>query len=124
MTETNTYSFLYPATVMVQIAASDEVEADALRRSIEGEEFSLELVTRDGHHFTAVTLDSGAGELDQVNGDPLEDLCSNEDCRTSLSDGEGYDGECGNCADRRYLHDEGEHQGAPRDDCRACMETA
>ncbi|MFJ3182352.1 hypothetical protein ACIPJN_28750 [Streptomyces sp. NPDC086796] len=124
MSETNVYSFLYPATVMVQIDAPGEAEADELRRSIEGEEFSLELVTRAGHRFTAITLDSGAGELDQVNGDPLEELCSNEGCRASLSDGEGYDGECGNCADRRYLHEEGERRAAPRDDCRACIETA
>lgn len=30
----------------------------------------------------------------------LDDLCRNEDCGESTADGEGYDGECGNCADR------------------------
>ncbi|MFH0245905.1 hypothetical protein ACGRHY_26620 [Streptomyces sp. HK10] len=30
----------------------------------------------------------------------LDDLCRNEDCGESTSDGEGYDGECGSCADR------------------------
>jgi len=28
------------------------------------------------------------------------EVCANEDCRRSLDDGEGYDGECGDCADR------------------------
>ncbi|MFF7115433.1 hypothetical protein ACFY91_24420 [Streptomyces albogriseolus] len=30
----------------------------------------------------------------------LDDLCRNEHCGQSTADGEGYDGECGNCADR------------------------
>ncbi|MYS33452.1 hypothetical protein K388_07335 [Streptomyces sp. KhCrAH-43] len=30
----------------------------------------------------------------------LDDLCRNEDCGESTADGEGYDGQCGNCADR------------------------
>ncbi|MCQ1582741.1 hypothetical protein [Streptomyces parvus] len=30
----------------------------------------------------------------------LDDLCRNEDCGESTADGEGYDGEYGNCADR------------------------
>ncbi|MGX4694459.1 hypothetical protein [Streptomyces sp. JNUCC 63] len=30
----------------------------------------------------------------------LDDLCCNEDCGESTADGEGYDGECGSCADR------------------------
>ncbi|MEU7031591.1 hypothetical protein AB0A60_33450 [Streptomyces sp. NPDC046275] len=30
----------------------------------------------------------------------LDDLCRNEDCGQSTADGEGYDGECGSCADR------------------------
>jgi len=30
----------------------------------------------------------------------LDDLCRNEDCGESTADGEGYDGECGSCADR------------------------
>lgn len=30
----------------------------------------------------------------------LDDLCRNEDCGESTGDGEGYDGECGSCADR------------------------
>ncbi|MGW3361223.1 hypothetical protein ACWDFL_38645 [Streptomyces bungoensis] len=30
----------------------------------------------------------------------LNDLCRNEDCGQSTADGEGHDGECGNCADR------------------------
>lgn len=109
---------------MVQIVASGETEADALRRSIEGEEVSLELLTRDGHRFTALTLDSDTGELDQVNGAPLEELCRNANCRTPLGDGEGHDGECGNCPDRRYAHDEGGHRGESRHDCRACIKAA
>ncbi|MGW3333104.1 hypothetical protein ACWDF9_21470 [Streptomyces rubiginosohelvolus] len=30
----------------------------------------------------------------------LDDLCRNTDCGESTADNEGYDGECGNCADR------------------------
>ncbi|MFJ9580886.1 hypothetical protein ACIRQF_31415 [Streptomyces sp. NPDC101191] len=30
----------------------------------------------------------------------LDNLCRNQDCGESTSDGEGYDGECGSCADR------------------------
>src|SRR5690606_27707565 len=30
----------------------------------------------------------------------LDDLCRNEDCGEFSADGEGYDGECGSCADR------------------------
>ncbi|WP_086731606.1 hypothetical protein, partial [Streptomyces carpinensis] len=30
----------------------------------------------------------------------LDDLCRNDDCGESTADGEGYDGECGSCADR------------------------
>ncbi|MEU7305410.1 hypothetical protein [Streptomyces sp. NPDC007206] len=33
----------------------------------------------------------------------LDDLCRNEDCGESTGDGEGYDGECGSCADRTAL---------------------
>ncbi|MGC5266659.1 hypothetical protein ACPXCO_37230 [Streptomyces cyaneofuscatus] len=35
----------------------------------------------------------------------LDDLCRNEDCGESTADGEGYDSECGSCADRTARHE-------------------
>lgn len=122
LTQLTVYSYKYRATVMIQVTARSEAEADVHRCCLENEELEPKLTTLDGHRITAVSLEPGAGELDQVDGTPLEDLCSNEDCRSALDDGEGYDGECGNCADRRYSHDLGEHRHAPQHDCAACAE--
>jgi hypothetical protein len=123
-----TYSFLYPATVMLRVTAPTEADADAQRAEMEGGEIELTVRDKDGkehsftldggHQLTALTLESG-GSLDQVDGIPLDDLCRNTKCRDEV-DGDGWDGECGNCADRRYSHEEGEHQDAPREDCAAC----
>lgn len=77
----------------MQVLASSEAEADT----------------------TAGSLDAG-GHLDQTEGGPLGELCRNDSCG-DLLDGDGYEGECGNCAARRYAHDEGEHQDEPDDAC-------
>lgn len=40
-----------------------------------------------------------------------EDICSDpfdEGCTASLDDGEGWNGACGNCADRQYAKEEGQ----------------
>ncbi|WP_435060303.1 hypothetical protein [Streptomyces sp. bgisy060] len=41
----------------------------------------------------------------------LDDLCRNEDCGESTADGEGYDGECGSCADRTARAEAPEPEG-------------
>ncbi|BBN50769.1 hypothetical protein [Mycobacterium avium] len=42
------------------------------------------------------------GDADDVCRDPY-----NEGCTASLDDGEGWDGACGNCADRQYAEEHG-----------------
>ncbi|PJE00768.1 MAG: hypothetical protein CK429_36160 [Mycobacterium sp.] len=40
-----------------------------------------------------------------------DDICSDpyeEGCTASLDDGEGWNGACGNCADRQYAEEEGQ----------------
>lgn len=52
-------------------------------------------------------------DTEPVDDDLDDDICSDpfdEGCAASLNDGEGYDGACGNCADRIYgqEHDDDE----------------
>lgn len=42
-------------------------------------------------------------DADDVCCDPYE-----EGCTASLDDGEGWNGACGNCADRQYAEEEGQ----------------
>ncbi|MFC8019069.1 hypothetical protein [[Kitasatospora] papulosa] len=42
----------------------------------------------------------------------LDDLCRNENCGESTADGEGYDSECGSCADRTARADTPEPEDA------------
>ncbi|MER5376307.1 hypothetical protein [Streptomyces sp. NPDC002553] len=44
----------------------------------------------------------------------LDDLCRNEHCGESTADGEGYDGECGNCADRTARAENAKTEETPR----------
>lgn len=51
----------------------------------------------------------GAGPCDVHSIDLDAEICTDpfdEGCYESLSDGEGYDGACGNCADRQYAADD------------------
>lgn len=50
-------------------------------------------------HLATDPHDEGLMEVDGVN---AADMCANADCRKSTADGEGYNGECGDCADRSY----------------------
>ncbi|MGW7469307.1 hypothetical protein ACWGJT_32730 [Streptomyces xantholiticus] len=79
--------------------------------------------TRYGGTFYAATGEEAvqAALADWADSDDDED--GDGSCRScsDVRDADGYDGECGNCADRRYAHEEGEHEGAPRDDCAACQ---
>ncbi|MBX9918670.1 MAG: hypothetical protein K2Y33_02385 [Mycolicibacterium frederiksbergense] len=46
-----------------------------------------------------------ASDTDKDNDRDSEDICSDpfeEGCTDSLDDGEGWNGACGNCADRQY----------------------
>jgi hypothetical protein len=47
------------------------------------------------------------GETGEDDPDQIEDyICRTEGCENSLSDGEGYDGYCGSCADRQFEEEE------------------
>ncbi|GAB3162157.1 hypothetical protein GCM10027258_80620 [Amycolatopsis stemonae] len=49
---------------------------------------------------------------DAEDGDEGEDeVCATEGCDGRLDDGEGWDGRCGNCADRIYAAEQGERDG-------------
>ncbi|MGJ6127331.1 hypothetical protein QN239_32650 [Mycolicibacterium sp. Y3] len=48
---------------------------------------------------------------DTVDDLDTDDICSDpyeEGCTASLDDGEGWNGSCGNCADRQYAEEEGQ----------------
>lgn len=111
LTCTTDYGILVTATVMVHIDAAERSAADAILASLKGAEFDLPASDSDAGRdqrtvreltFTALTLESATGELSTVNGIPLEDICTTDGCDEPTADGEGYDGECGSCADRTY----------------------
>lgn len=52
---------------------------------------------------TAPATESADIDTDDICCDPYE-----EGCRASLTDGEGWNGACGNCADRHYAEEEGQ----------------
>jgi hypothetical protein len=99
------YAFLTTARVMIRFKAATPAAADERFHELKGGEFSLTATGPTGEQFpvtlsagltlTAMTIESG--ELDQINGKPLDELCRNENCRAPL------DGECGSCADRTWL---------------------
>jgi hypothetical protein len=41
-------------------------------------------------------------------------------CGEPNDNGEGYDGFCGNCADRIEVHNDGNHADGKREDCPNC----
>lgn len=59
---------------------------------------------------TTDVADDGLEGLD-VCRDPFD-----EDCRASLDDNEGWDGACGNCADRLYANEFNDDAGDGGDD--------
>ncbi|RAV12401.1 hypothetical protein DQP55_12315 [Mycolicibacterium sp. GF69] len=52
---------------------------------------------------TAAASESADTDNDDICCDPYE-----EGCTASLTDGEGWNGSCGNCADRQYAEEEGD----------------
>lgn len=52
---------------------------------------------------TAPATESADIDTDDICCDPYE-----EGCTASLTDGEGWNGACGNCADRQYAEEEGQ----------------
>lgn len=52
---------------------------------------------------TTTATDSIVADRDDLCSDPYE-----EGCAASLDDGEGWNGACGNCADRQYAEEEGQ----------------
>ncbi|WP_043463600.1 hypothetical protein [Kitasatospora sp. MBT66] len=103
----------YPMTAEVMaIAYSDqgEVSEDAEQRAREalsaltGMHPVTAAVPAGNITLGALRLDADQGDegLVEVDGVSAEDMCANADCRESTADGEGYDGECGDCADRTY----------------------
>ncbi|MGW1976677.1 hypothetical protein [Streptomyces sp. NPDC001889] len=98
------FAFRVPATAIVHVRHTSEtaaaaVLADALNADIE----LADGTTYQGVRLSTLALDE-AGELDQIDGIPLDDRCSNEDCRDEL-DGDSWDGDCASCADRTYSAD-------------------
>ncbi|MFH0246404.1 hypothetical protein ACGRHY_29185 [Streptomyces sp. HK10] len=101
------------ARAMIHLKAPTEAAAQELFDALKGQEVTLTLTSPDGaevapaasgHAITALALESG--HLDQINGTPLEELCSNESCRAELN-GNARDGECGHCADRGRAEETG-----------------
>ncbi|MYX26821.1 hypothetical protein GTY75_09090 [Streptomyces sp. SID8381] len=128
--DTRVYSFLYEATVMVRITATDEDAAEELHEQMADREYELTIRDQhgktapyplDGHQLTTLALDSG--RLDQIDGIPVADLCKHKTCREVLGGG-AESGECGNCADARYYHANGDHQDEPHPGCPVCDEAA
>ncbi|MFD9395006.1 hypothetical protein ACFWBB_31040 [Streptomyces sp. NPDC060000] len=120
-----------PATVMIQTEAADVAEVVTNLGCVVDDEIDIEFrVERHGLTIGTIALD-GLGHLDKVDGALLEELegygdgrlippdveddeddeddelCRNEECREPL-DGDGYDGECGSCADRTYAAEQGD----------------
>lgn len=52
---------------------------------------------------TTPAPESVTADRDDICSDPCE-----EGCTASLDDGEGWNGACGNCADRQYAEEEGQ----------------
>ncbi|WP_099020846.1 hypothetical protein [Mycolicibacterium palauense] len=63
------------------------------------------------------TADSAEVDVD------TDDICCDpyeEGCTASLDDGEGWNGACGNCADRQYAEEEGDWWLDDADDAPRC----
>lgn len=87
-------------------------ELDKVRRNLDGAIRILQAVAED---LAKLHRTVGHGETPAV--DPID--ASGEDCTTcgaSLDDGEGYDGLCGPCADRREPPEEDSHLEAAFED--------
>lgn len=53
--------------------------------------------------MASTPIESVDVDADDICCDPYE-----EGCTASLNDGEGWNGACGNCADRQYAEEEGQ----------------
>ena len=85
------------------IGSDMEAVNDTMQAKIIGYEYVGDLMDLDydvtGHldGSIIVTITANASDLFSEN------LCTNfDECEGTLGDGEGYDGECGDCADRTY----------------------
>ncbi|MEU6632900.1 hypothetical protein ABZ905_32140 [Streptomyces parvus] len=137
--------------VMVTVIADDYAAARQAYADIDGATYSPKFDTGDGPVLAHVAIDDGEPVLDQINqAEPVlcetcqcdgltgfvvngkctnpecPGLCSNTWCRTQL-DGGGWNGECGDCADRRASHDDNDtearenHRDSPHD-CPVCRD--
>jgi len=61
--------------------------------------------------MASTPIESVDVDADDICCDPYE-----EGCTASLNDGEGWNGACGNCADRQYAEEEEERLDAAGDD--------
>ena len=93
------------------IGSDMEAVNDTMQAKIIGYDYVGDLMDLDytvtGHQDGSIVVTVTANASDLFS----ENLCTNfDECEGTLGDGEGYDGECGDCADRTYAaeHPEGE----------------
>lgn len=93
--EVTVYRFYFEADTQEELIqkAREVAEQDNI------DEYEFEAVT-DATVTVEVELESGA--IEEVD---LDDFC---ECGAPNDDGEGWDGKCGNCADREEMKSEGE----------------
>ncbi|MFJ4879905.1 hypothetical protein ACIP93_32525 [Streptomyces sp. NPDC088745] len=147
----HTFTFLRVVRVMVSVTAPDIAAAEEQYALIDGDTLEIGYASHAGPRVEYLAVDDTAPlVVDQINGwdaVPCEgcatedergyvvngqctrrtscpDQCVNDGCAGRTDDGEGWDGECGNCADVRASHDDEAHQTARRADCVACELTA
>ncbi|MEV5264772.1 hypothetical protein [Streptomyces werraensis] len=126
--ELKEYAYDGKVDIVLRVKAASRAEADAKIRELLGQEQGIGIDWPNGVR--------GSGECindmplifddpdDQDDEEPDEE--PDEKCRTCgepNTNGEGYEGECGECADRRYVHDQGKHKAEPNPDCAACQNT-
>jgi hypothetical protein len=87
-------------------------ELDKIRRNLEGAMRMLRAVAEDLATLQKMVEPEETPALDDF--DPSADGC--DTCGASLDDGEGYDGVCGPCADRREPREEDGHLEAAFED--------
>jgi hypothetical protein len=87
------WSFLTPATAMVHVTAPTLDAARAAIADHRDAELDLDRLPA-GIDISTISPSATAAVLDQVDGHPLEDLCS--DCYALIEDG-FYDGRCSDC---------------------------
>lgn len=121
--ELKEYGYDGKVDIVLRVKARTRAEADEKIRELLGQEQEIGIKWPNGVHGSGECINDMPVIFDDPDESEGDDQDDDEKCRTCKkpnTSGEGYDGECGDCADKQYAHDQGEHRVETDPDCAAC----